>query len=176
VTLVAFLRGMNVGGHRRFRPSVLAAELAQLDVVNIGAAGTFVIRKPGSAAKCRAAFRAKLPFEAHVALCDAWDILRIVNEHPYTSRVQPGVTRFVSVLAKPGEARIARPVVLPERGRWLVRLLASDGQFVFGEYRRHMKTIGYLGQIDAIVGATVTTRSWGTLESVARVLREPATS
>lgn len=40
---VVLLRGLNVGGHRRFRPASLAEELAHLDAVNIGAAGTFVI-------------------------------------------------------------------------------------------------------------------------------------
>ena len=33
---------------------------------------------------------------------------------------------------------------------WLVRVMVSEGQFVFGMYRRHMKTIGYLGQIDKL--------------------------
>jgi hypothetical protein len=33
MALVAFLRGVNVGGHRAFRPTVLAQELADLDVV-----------------------------------------------------------------------------------------------------------------------------------------------
>ena len=39
-----FLRGVNVGGHRTFRPSILAKELSKLDIVNVGAAGTFVVR------------------------------------------------------------------------------------------------------------------------------------
>ena len=51
MALVVFLRGVNVGGHRTFRPSQLVKELADFDVVNIGAAGTFVVRKPGSQAK-----------------------------------------------------------------------------------------------------------------------------
>jgi len=37
---VVFLRGVNVGGHKTFRPSVLAKELTHLGLVNIGAAGT----------------------------------------------------------------------------------------------------------------------------------------
>jgi hypothetical protein len=28
--------------------------------------------------------------------------------------------------------------------------MESEGQFVFGMYRRHMKTIGYLGRIDKL--------------------------
>jgi hypothetical protein len=38
-------------------------------------------------------------------------------------------------------------------------------------YRRHMKTIGYLGQIDKLFGAPATTRSWNTILSVLRILK-----
>ena len=38
MALVVFLRGVNVGGHRTFRPTVLAKQLRHLDAVNIGAA------------------------------------------------------------------------------------------------------------------------------------------
>lgn len=54
MALVAFLRGINVGGHRSFRPSVLAKQLAHYDVVSIGATGTFVIRRPITRTKLRA--------------------------------------------------------------------------------------------------------------------------
>jgi hypothetical protein len=39
VALVVFLRGVNVGGHRTFRPSILARDLSDYEVVNVGAAG-----------------------------------------------------------------------------------------------------------------------------------------
>jgi len=45
MALVVLLRGVNVGGHRRFRPALLAQALAHLDVVSIGAAGTFLMLK-----------------------------------------------------------------------------------------------------------------------------------
>ena len=61
VALVVFLRGVNVGGHRRFRPSILARAMSNYGVVNVGAAGTFVVRKPGSRAKFRTALLRKLP-------------------------------------------------------------------------------------------------------------------
>lgn len=48
MALVVFLRGVNVGGHRTFRPRDLARKLRDYDVVNVGAAGTFVVRQPGS--------------------------------------------------------------------------------------------------------------------------------
>jgi len=34
-----------------------------------------------------------------------------------------------------------------------------------------MKTIGYLGQIDELLGAPATTRSWNTIVSVLRILK-----
>ena len=38
MALVVFLRGVNVGGHRTFKPAALVKQLAHLDAVNIGAA------------------------------------------------------------------------------------------------------------------------------------------
>jgi len=61
--------------------------------------------------------------------------------HPFP----PDVVRFVSILSKAGATGASLPVSFPSDGRWLVRVMASEGQFVFGMYRRHMKTIGYLG-------------------------------
>src|ERR1700761_6022190 len=85
MALVAFLRGVNVGGHRTFRPSLLARELSEFGVVNVGAAGTFVVRKPGSRAKFRDALLSKLPFEAHLVLCDGRDLLRLEENDPFAA-------------------------------------------------------------------------------------------
>jgi hypothetical protein len=38
-------------------------------------------------------------------------------------------------------------------------------------YRRHMKTISYLGQIDKLFGVPVTTRNWNTILAVVRILK-----
>ena len=49
MALIVLLRGFNVGGYRTLHPSMLAKELGTYDVVNVGAAGTLVVRKPGYA-------------------------------------------------------------------------------------------------------------------------------
>ena len=177
MALVVFLRGVNVGGHRTFRPSILASELSDHDVVNIGAAGTFVVRKPGSRAKFRAALLAKLPFEASVALCDARDLLQLETRNPFGPKpAPPDVVRFVSILSKAGAVRASLPVSFPPKGQWLVRVMACEGQFVFGMYRRHMKTIGYLGQIDKLYGAPATTRNWNTIAAILKILKNETAS
>jgi uncharacterized protein (DUF1697 family) len=172
MALVVLLRGVNVGGHRTFRPSVLARELRDYDVVNVGAAGTFVVRKPGSRAKFRTALLRRLPFEAEVVLCDARDFLRLETENPFGAETSASdVVRFVSILSKAGGVRTSLPVTFPPAGEWLVRVMASQGQFVFGMYRRHMKTIGYLGQIDKLYGVPATTRNWNTIIAILRILK-----
>jgi uncharacterized protein (DUF1697 family) len=172
MALVVFLRGVNVGGHRTFRPNVLARELSEYDVVNVGAAGTFIVRKPQSRAKFRTALLPKLPFEADVMLCDGRDLLRLETANPFgTQPSPPDVVRFVSILSKAGAVRASLPVSFPSDGQWLVRVMASGGKFVFGMYRRHMKTIGYLGQIDKLYGAPATTRNWNRIAAILRILK-----
>jgi uncharacterized protein (DUF1697 family) len=172
MALIVFLRGVNVGGHRTFRPSSLARELSDFDVVNVGAAGTFVVRKPGSRAKFRAALLRKLPFEAEIMMCDARDLIRLETENPFAAEPSPpDVVRFVSILSKVGGVRASLPVAFPSDGEWLVRVMASEGQFVFGMYRRHMRTIGYLGQIDQLYSVPATTRNWNTIVAIMRILK-----
>src|SRR5215472_7705704 len=103
MALIVFLRGVNVGGHRTFRPSILAKELSDHDVVNVGAAGTLIVRKPGPRAKFRAELLRKLPFEAQVALCDGRDLIRLETENPLAAQPsRPDIVRFVSILSQPG--------------------------------------------------------------------------
>jgi uncharacterized protein (DUF1697 family) len=172
MALVVFLRGVNVGGHRTFRPSLLARKLSDYDVVNVGAAGTFVVRRPGSREKFRAALLHKLAFQPEVVLCEGRDLLRLESENPFGSEsCPPDVVRFVSILSKAGRVQATLPVAFPSDAAWLVRVIASQGRFVFGMYRRHMKTIGYLGQVDKLYGVPATTRNWNTIATILRILK-----
>jgi uncharacterized protein (DUF1697 family) len=174
MALVVFLRGVNVGGHRTFRPSILARDLSHYDVINVGAAGTFVVRKPVSRTKFRAELLQKLPFEAEVVFCDARDLV-LEMENPFaTEPASPDIVRFVSVLSKAGRIMPPIPITLPPNGEWFLRVLASKNRFVFGVYRCHMRTIGYLGQIDKLFGVPATTRNWNTIVAIVRILKGQA--
>ena len=114
----------------------------------------------------------ELPFSTQVVLCDGRDLIRLEKANPFgTQAFSPDIVRFVSILSKAGRVRAALPVTFPADGEWLVRVIASEGQFVFGVYRRHMKTIGYLGQIDKLCGAPATTRNWNTIVAIVRILK-----
>ena len=171
MALVVLLRGVNVGGHRTFRPATLAKELAHLGAVNFGAAGTFVIRGRVGRTELRAELARRLPFDTEIVICEGREILRLMSREAAARPPAPtGIVRFVSVLVRDPSESPSLPLSLPPSGEWFVRILARHGRLVVGEYRRHMKTIGHLGTLDRIFGVPVTTRNWNTMTAIARAL------
>ena len=170
-SLVVFLRGINVGGHRNFRPAALARQLEHLGAVNIGAAGTFVFRQPIGRTRLRDEIVRRLPFEAEIVMCDGREIVELLSTTVFGRYpVRPDVVRFVSVLSRRPVLAPRLPATFPPRGRWLLKVLARDGRFVLGAYRRHMKVIGYLGGLDRLFGVPATTRNWNTMTAIAKAL------
>src|SRR5437660_2672354 len=110
MALIVFFRGINVGGHRSFRPSVLAKELGIYDAVNVGAAGTLVVRKPGSRAKFLAELRRKLPFEVTIAVCEGKDLMHLEEDNPFGCELAPSdAVPFVSILSAAGRRGVSLP-------------------------------------------------------------------
>jgi uncharacterized protein (DUF1697 family) len=173
MVLVVFLRGVNVGGHRTFRPSLLVKKLKAHDLVSIGAAGTFVVFKPGSIIKFRKALIRALPFQTDVIICTDRDFASLTKKNPFGKfKSGPDHVRFVSILLKGPSRRISTPVLFPAEGEWFVQIVGARKQFAFGIYRRHMKTIRYLGQIDKFFKDKVTTRNWNTIVAITRALEK----
>jgi len=172
VALVVFLRGVNVGGHRTFRPTRLAEALQHLGAVNIGAAGTLVLRQPMTQAQARAEVARKLPFVAEIVVCQGRDIAGLISKNPFEGHsLRPGDVRFVSVLSRRPRLMPSTPMRFPPQGPWLMKILTRQNRFVIGMYRRHMKVIGFLGALDRLYGVSVTTRNWNTIAAIAKVLR-----
>lgn len=165
------MRGLNVGGHRNFRPAILAQELQHLDAVNIGAAGTFVIRRPPGRKELQAEIARRIPFDAEIVICRAADIVALTTQDFFTRYpARPDIVRFVSVLSRRPRSTPRLPLTFPSRGGWLLKVLARQDRFVLGLYRRHMKVIGYLGALDRLFGAPATTRNWNTMTTIAKLL------
>ena len=174
MTQVVFLRGVNVGGHKTFRPSVLAKQLKDCDIVNIGAAGTFVVRNPISQADLRAELLRRLPFEAEIMICSGHEIITAAAANPFTGQPSsPDIVQFVGVMAKRPRGLPDLPLSLPA-DNWLLRLIAIQDRFAFGLYRRHMRAISYLSQVEKRMGVPVTTRNWNTITAIIRVLKPDA--
>jgi len=146
---VVFLRAVNVGGANRCQPALIAKQLAKFGVVNIGAVGTFVVCENVSESALRTAIAKKLSFKCEIMICPARDIIKLASKDPF-SRQPSGtdITRFVSVLHKRLRTLPSLPFSLPSNDDWLLKIIAIQGRFVLGLYRRQMKAITYLGKVE----------------------------
>lgn len=150
---------------------MLVEQLKHLDALSIGAAGTFVIRRPVTRAQLHAEMARTLPFDAEIMICQGREIASLLSRNPFAGRpVRPDIVRFVSVLSRRPRSAPPTPISLPSSGTWLLQILGRENRFVFGLYRRQMKAIRYLGTIDRLFGVPATTRNWNTITAIGRVL------
>jgi uncharacterized protein (DUF1697 family) len=170
---VVFLKGVNVGGHKAFRPSVVAGELSQLDVVNVGAAGTFVVRKAIPLAGLRAALTRKLPFAADMMICRAKDIGALLAGDPFAKAAAGGeTTRYVSILEKPPRPLPALPIRRPAGDDWQVEVTTLRGRFALSLHRRTGRKLIYPNEVvEKHLGVAATTRNWNTIRAIGDILR-----
>ena len=168
---VVFFRAVNVGGHQRFQPGKLAKELAEFGVVNIGAAGTFVVRDNVSQTKLSDEILRRLPFKPELMICPARDILALARGNWFADApTGKDVGRFVSVLQKAPRAKPPLPLEQPAGAKWEVRVIAITGRFALSVRR--------LGQtysnavVEKHLGVPATTRNWNTIEAIRDILEE----
>jgi len=139
--------------------------------VNIGAARTFVIRRPITRAQLGPELASRLPFDSEIMICQGREIVRFMSQNHFGDHpVRSDIVRFVSFLSKRPRSATSTPVTFPPRGKWLLKILAREDRFVVGVYRRHMKVVSYLGTLDRLFGVPVTTRNWHNITAIARVL------
>ena len=174
---VVFLRAVNVGGANRCQPALLAKQLSKFGVINIGAVGTFVVRKDVSESVLREKIAVQLAkafgVKCEIMICPARDIIKLSSTDPFSQQPSgPNITRFVSVLAKRPHAPPPLPLSLPSDDDWLLKIITIQDRFVLGLYRRQMKAISYLGKIEKLLGVPATTRNWNTIEKVAKILQQ----
>jgi uncharacterized protein (DUF1697 family) len=172
VSSVVFLRGVNVGGARVFRPKVFSDDLDHLGCVNVGAAGTFVIRERIAEAKLRAEIVKRLPFETHVMICRGETIIEIVDRDPFAQgKADKKLRRFGSVMSgKPKQ--VPRLPVAEPAAAWLTKLIGVEDRLAWGWWRTldgvHFRDPNML--IEQRLGVKATTRNWNTFEKLRDIL------
>jgi hypothetical protein len=167
-----FLRAVNVGGANVFRPAQFATAMKRLDVVNIGAAGTFVVRSGASRAEIKKAFEAKLPHDLAMAIRPGREVLGLIERDPFnTVTFSKDHRGWVGVLIGRPTRPLPLPHIMPADGDWLIRCDALDGAFALGQWRRHpTRLLTPANPIEKALGVPVTVRWWETIEKVARAL------
>ena len=169
---VVFLRAANVGGKNVFRPAQLAAALEHLDMVNVGAAGTFVVRGKASAAAIRREVLAHLPFEPSIAVRPASEVLALVRSQPFARVTRSKDLRvWAAALCAAPKSRPTLPIEKPVGKAWSVRFDRIEGAFALGLLHRRPGGFVFPNQVvEAALGVPATTRWWETFERVAKLI------
>jgi uncharacterized protein (DUF1697 family) len=169
---VVFVRAMNVGGKNVFRPAQLAAKLAHLGIVNIGAAGTFLVRGKARPAALRKEILGHLPFQPAIAVWPAADVLELVRSRPFEGvRFSRDTRGWVAALEAAPERRPKLPIEAPEGRNWSVRFDKVVGPFALGLWRRQPKGFVFPAHVvEKAVGVSATMRWWETYEKVAKLI------
>jgi uncharacterized protein (DUF1697 family) len=169
---VVFLRAANVGGKNVFRPAQLATALEHLDVVNVGAAGTFVVRAGASAATIRREILSRLPFELAMAVRPASEVAALVKSGPFHGvAFSKDLRGWAAVLSDKPKSKPTLPLMKPDGKAWAVRFDRVEGPYALGVWRRRPNVSLSPNQVvEAALGASATTRYWETFEKVAAIL------
>ncbi|MBI1903952.1 MAG: hypothetical protein HYS13_22865 [Planctomycetia bacterium] len=171
---VVFLRGVNVGGHKTFKPSAFVKELAHLDAVNVGAAGTFVVRKSIGKEKLRAEILRRLPFAPEIMICPASDLLQLAAEDFQDELAGKDVRRFITILAKRPGKLPRLPIREPDSDQWQVKVVAVSALFALSLWRRIGKRLIYPNEVvEKHFAIPATTRNWNTISALCEILRTP---
>ena len=159
---VIFLRAANVGGSSVFSTVQLAKTL---DIVNIGAAGTFVSRRPISLQSIACA----LPHQIDVVVRPASEVLDLVAAGPPAA--PGGAPMFVSVMVGRPTRRPSLPIEQPAGPDWALRVIERRGAFVISARRAERRQgVDLSAVLERAYGTRFTTRSWSTLVRIAGVL------
>jgi len=170
LTSVVLFRAANVGGHQTFKPSELVKALAPLDVVSVGAAGTFVVKCKATQAQIRREFARHLPFDPEILIFTGAEVLGLVKSAPY-GQLPAGAKPFVTALSKKPTAAPKLPIEVPEDSPWQVRVVAIDGRFAASVRRNAGKRPVYPNEVvERRLGISATTRAWSTFEALAKIL------
>lgn len=169
---VVFMRGVNVGGHKAFKPSELAGRLAALGVKSIGAAGTFVVRADATEADVRSRFLKQVPFETELMICSEKDLAELVALEPFAAKALPKSDgRFVSVVGEPPRPVPKLPLHVPAGKDWQVGIIAVHRLFVVSLMRRLGSKLLYPNEVvERQLGVPATTRNWSTILKVHEAL------
>ena len=164
------LRGANLG-KRRFSPKAVQAALSDLNLVNIGVAGTFVVAKRIGEKALRARIAAELPFEPAPMVVVAESEIETAMRTGMGISVPADARRFATVMDARPTHLPKLPIEIPKGAAWGVRVTSVSGRFALGLRRRVDITGVYPNEVvEQLFAVKATTRDWPTMEKIAKVL------
>ncbi|QOJ27765.1 MAG: DUF1697 domain-containing protein [Ignavibacteriales bacterium] len=167
---MAFLRGINVGGHHKLPMAGLRAELAKLgasDVKTLLNSGNALFTHPESKTdKLEKQIEQHLAgvfgFPVPVMLRESSDIYRMAEMNPFEKiKVTKDIRLYVTLIRKSPPAPLKLPRVSSDGS---FKILMTDNRCVFSVLDLAVtKTPKGMDELERIFGKDVTTRNWNTI-------------
>jgi uncharacterized protein (DUF1697 family) len=171
MALVVFFRAVNVGGYQKFQPGLLAKEMAEFGVVNIGAAGTYVVRMEISESKLRKEILSRMPFKPELIICSGAEVEKIACDDCWPKApAGKDIQRFVTAMTGAPATKPLLPLQKPDDAAWEVKVAALVGQFALSYRRPGPRGIYPNAIVEKAYGVAATTRSWNTIGSICKKL------
>jgi len=173
----AFLRGINVGGHKLIK----MADLAQT-FVSLGYAGVKTYIQSGNvivdaadtdpaslALEIEASLAAALGYEVTALLRTGQDLQTIVDLNPFAALATGDAAKpYVTFVRTPLSPALALPLISPNHD---VEVFAGTEHELFSLSRQHNGRYGFPNLfIEEALGVVATTRNWNTVSKVASLI------
>ena len=174
IRYVAFLRGVNVGGHKPVKMAELQATFAGLGLKNVRtvlASGNVLFDAPPSsrkrlAARIVAGLKRAFGFDAMVVLRTREEIGRLVDSNPFGDMEFPARAQlYITFLAEDAPAEVAQPDRSPKGNIRMIRVSAGEIASVVVLSHGH-GTTDLMNTLDRQFGRMATTRNWNTVKKI----------
>jgi uncharacterized protein (DUF1697 family) len=178
ISYVAFLRGINVGGNTLIKMTDLKTAFESIglkNVVSVLTSGNVVFEAISSAPTVlkrqieeMLATRFGVPVVA--ILRTASQISKLIKSNPFQGRkLSPQIKLQVTFLAKENKTSAKFPIALPAKEFQIVQVSSGEICSVV-DLSTNARTPELMKVLEKQFGKGVTTRTWNTIEKVAKVL------
>jgi len=173
----AFLRGINVGGHKPIKMADLGRIFASMGFTGVRTyiqSGNVVFDAvqpdPASlAVEIEAGLTAELGYDVATMLRTGRELQKIVDIHPFAA-LPPGddAKPYVTFLRRPLAPDLTLPLISPKQD---VEVFGGTEHALFSLSRQWNGRYGFPNQfIEDALGAVATTRNWNTVSKVASII------
>src|SRR5437867_147766 len=169
---VAFLRGMNVGGHKSIKMSELARLFESLRLSNVKtvlASGNVLFESPETDAailtrSIERGLRGALGYEVKVILRTTSQLQALVSLDPFEKvGSAPGVRLHITFLAADANSTLPLPYVSPNG----FEIIEKSAREVLSVVRPEGCTVDLMTFVEKEFGKASTTRTWNTVQKIA---------
>ncbi len=182
-TYAAFLRGINVGGHRAMSMKPLARAFESLgfkEVRTLLASGNVLFRAPATnrarlVGRIEAGLKKTFGGEINVIVRNLDELQALVDSNPFRRiRVTPRTRLFVTFLPEKPRSRLKIPYPSPDKSFRILRLTEGEVCSLLTLGPQWSRNLRQMDILEKEFGKKITTRSWSTILRLLRAASVPS--